>query len=407
MQMPPCQRWAAVIRDEELSSTAHGTSQGRAPETKSAAAFFPAAPRSLAEMHVSESEVEWIILRCLMLRGSLKGADIAHQIGLPFAITEKILQALKAQRLLGHKSAGTLSDFTYEITDAGSSKVRHSGSHTSYCGTVPVSLDDYAASVAAQSLSKLEPQVEDLKRAFADLTLSAEMFGRIGLAICRARASSCTAGPATARRASPSASLPSTALASGFPAPSASGARSFASTIPAATKKCRSATGEDHRRRAGRPSLGPHPPADHRRRRRVDDGKPGNHHQQGHRHLRSAVANEEQLRHAGDRRFRPPADRSAELLNRWIVPLEKRHDYLGLPSGRKIRVPFDQFMVFSTNLEPQDLVDEAFLRRIPYKIESREPQPRAIPRAVRADLPKSRASSFDAAALDHLMANHY
>ena len=58
-----------------------------------------------------------------------------------------------------------------------------------------------------------------------------------------------------------------------------------------------------------------------------------------------------------------------KLLNRWIVPLEERHDYLGLPSGRKIRVPFDQFIVFSTNLEPRDLVDEAFLRRIPYKIE--------------------------------------
>ena len=57
------------------------------------------------------------------------------------------------------------------------------------------------------------------------------------------------------------------------------------------------------------------------------------------------------------------------LLNRWIVPLEKRYDYLNLASGRKIQVPFDQFVVFSTNLEPRDLVDEAFLRRIPYKID--------------------------------------
>src|SRR5208337_1040202 len=56
------------------------------------------------------------------------------------------------------------------------------------------------------------------------------------------------------------------------------------------------------------------------------------------------------------------------LLNRWIVPLENRYDFLNLTSGRKIQVPFDQFIVFSTNLEPRDLVDEAFLRRIPYKI---------------------------------------
>ena len=63
----------------------------------------------------------------------------------------------------------------------------------------------------------------------------------------------------------------------------------------------------------------------------------------------------------------------ASLLNRWIVPLEKRYDYLNLTSGRKIQVPFDQFLVFSTNLEPRELVDEAFLRRIPYKIDIGDP----------------------------------
>lgn len=63
----------------------------------------------------------------------------------------------------------------------------------------------------------------------------------------------------------------------------------------------------------------------------------------------------------------------AELLNRWIVPLEMRHDFLTLASGKKIQVPFDQLIIFSTNLEPEDLVDEAFLRRIPYKIEVHDP----------------------------------
>src|SRR3954471_20947543 len=62
-----------------------------------------------------------------------------------------------------------------------------------------------------------------------------------------------------------------------------------------------------------------------------------------------------------------------ELLNRWIVPLEKRYDFLTLGSGVKIQVPFDQLIIFSTNLEPRDLVDEAFLRRIPYKINVADP----------------------------------
>ncbi len=62
-----------------------------------------------------------------------------------------------------------------------------------------------------------------------------------------------------------------------------------------------------------------------------------------------------------------------ELLNRWIVPLECRHDFLTLSTGKKIQVPFEQLIIFSTNLEPADLVDDAFLRRIPYKIEIGDP----------------------------------
>jgi predicted ATPase with chaperone activity len=64
-------------------------------------------------------------------------------------------------------------------------------------------------------------------------------------------------------------------------------------------------------------------------------------------------------------RQRVPA---ADLLNRWIVPLEKRYDYLTLHTGVKFRVPFESLLIFATNLEPEDLVDEAFLRRIQYKL---------------------------------------
>ena len=62
-----------------------------------------------------------------------------------------------------------------------------------------------------------------------------------------------------------------------------------------------------------------------------------------------------------------------DLLNRWIVPLEKRVDYLTLHTGKKFEIPFDQLIVFSTNLDPKELVDEAFLRRIKYKIEVGNP----------------------------------
>ncbi len=62
-----------------------------------------------------------------------------------------------------------------------------------------------------------------------------------------------------------------------------------------------------------------------------------------------------------------------ELLNRWIVPLESRIDYLTLHTGKKFQVPFDVLIVFATNLDPKELADEAFLRRIPYKIPINDP----------------------------------
>jgi SpoVK/Ycf46/Vps4 family AAA+-type ATPase len=65
--------------------------------------------------------------------------------------------------------------------------------------------------------------------------------------------------------------------------------------------------------------------------------------------------------------------RPRDLLNRWIVPLENRIDYLSLHTGRKIEIPFDVLVIFSTNLPPKDLVDEAFLRRLRHKIEITDP----------------------------------
>jgi hypothetical protein len=62
-----------------------------------------------------------------------------------------------------------------------------------------------------------------------------------------------------------------------------------------------------------------------------------------------------------------------ELLNRWILPLENRHDYLTTANGKKFEVPFEQLIIFSTNLDPRDLVDDAFLRRIRHKVEIQAP----------------------------------
>jgi hypothetical protein len=95
-----------------------------------------------------------------------------------------------------------------------------------------------------------------------------------------------------------------------------------------------------------------------------------------------------------------------ELLNRWILPLEDRHDFLTLASGKKIQVPFDQLIVFSTNLEPKQLVDDAFLRRIPYKIEVTDPSEQAFRDLLKIMAPKV-GVEYDGAAVDYVIEKHY
>src|SRR5215831_2238612 len=95
-----------------------------------------------------------------------------------------------------------------------------------------------------------------------------------------------------------------------------------------------------------------------------------------------------------------------DLLNRWIVPLEKRYDFLTLASGKKIQVPFDQLIIFSTNLEPKDLVDEAFLRRIPYKINVPDPDEGEFHYLFQLSAPTV-GCTYDREAVEHLLAKHY
>jgi len=95
-----------------------------------------------------------------------------------------------------------------------------------------------------------------------------------------------------------------------------------------------------------------------------------------------------------------------ELLNRWIVPLESRIDFLTLASGKKIQVPFEQLIIFSTNLEPCDLVDDAFLRRIPYKIEISDPSPKEFQLLFQIYCERFECE-FDAEVVDYLLKKHF
>ena len=94
-----------------------------------------------------------------------------------------------------------------------------------------------------------------------------------------------------------------------------------------------------------------------------------------------------------------------DLLNRWIVPLERRVDYLALHTGKKIEVPFEQLVVFSTNLEEKDLADQAFLRRMGYRARVEPPTPAAYTSIFNYQASK-RGITVDKAVLDHILAKY-
>jgi len=98
--------------------------------------------------------------------------------------------------------------------------------------------------------------------------------------------------------------------------------------------------------------------------------------------------------------------RPMDLLNRWIVPLERGTDYLTFHTGKKFEVPFDEIIIFSTNIEPKQLVDEAFLGRIRYKIMIGHP-PIEEYRQIFQRVSEHKGLEFRNAVLDYLLKEHY
>jgi predicted ATPase with chaperone activity len=103
----------------------------------------------------------------------------------------------------------------------------------------------------------------------------------------------------------------------------------------------------------------------------------------------------------GRQRIRP-----RDLLNRWIVPLESRVDYLTLHTGKKFEIPFDVLIVFATNLNPESLADEAFLRRIPYKIYAKNPTADEYARIFALNC-RRRGLTFDPVVVEYLVRRYY
>ena len=336
--------------------------------------YLPMEPESFRQADLTDSEVEALILKFLLARGDAAGRDIADQVKLPFVLVDELLRTMKNDQLVVHKGSAPMNDYQYQLTELGRERARRYSAYCTYFGAAPVALQDYIASVEAQSLTRQHPTAEDLRQAFEDLLLNQRMFSRLGPAINSGRGLFLYGAPGNGK----------TSIAERV-------TRAFGQhiwiprTIGVGGEIIRLYDPANHEELPLDPNAGL---IDQRKidKRWIRVRRP------------TIIAGGELTMAALEVTVNPTTGigeaplqlksncgtlviddfgrqrmRIEELLNRWILPLEKRYDFLNLPTGKKLQVPFDQLIIFSTNLEPRDLVDEAFLRRIPYKIEVIDP----------------------------------
>lgn len=337
--------------------------------------FVPRQPRNMRETGIPPAMIEKIIMRFLLQVGAETSRRISSQLRLPFKVVEPMLRQLRQDKHIDLAGTTSTGDSEFCITESGRERARRYAEECTYFGSAPVSLEDYVASVSAQTIAGQVVTKADLARAFKGLIINEAMMNRLGPAINSGRGMFLFGEPGN-------------------------GKTSIAERVTEAFGSCvwipRAITIESEIMRIFDPAV----------HEQVDDESKSNGLMDALDIDRRWVQIKRPTVIAGGEltmneleitlnptsricesplqvksncgtlviddfgRQKMPVDM---LLNRWIVPLEKRYDFLNMPNGKKIQIPFDQLIVFSTNLEPKDLVDGAFLRRIPYKIEVPDP----------------------------------
>jgi len=336
--------------------------------------FIPQEPKSFQEAGLNDTAVEQLVLKFMFGRGEVSGRAVAEQICLPFGLLEDLLRRLKHEQLVAYKDSATMGDYVYVLTDLGRERARRFLADCSYCGSATVSLQDYITSVSEQSLGFQNPSRTDLQEAFSDLLINQKMFNRLGPAINSGRGMFLFGFPGNGKTSI--AERVTQCFGKYIYIPRAIGLQGEIVRVFDPNYHEEVATEEGD-------GLLQESRIDKRwvriKRPTVVVGGELTMAQLELQYNSVNGTNEAPIQLKSNcgtlviDDFGRQKMSTDELLNRWIVPLEKRYDFLNLPSGKSVQVPFDQLVIFSTNLEPRDLVDDAFLRRIPYKIEVENP----------------------------------
>jgi predicted ATPase with chaperone activity len=325
-----------------------------------------------------------LILKVVYFSGFMSGQQIASFVRLPYVgVIDQTLEWLKREKYVEIKGGAGVgaAAYQYMISDKGVNKAREALDRSQYAGPCPVTLNQYIAAMHAQNQGQRTVTQDQLLGQLKGLVVSREMLNKIGPAVNSGK-SIFLYGPPGNGKTTISEAVGRIVLGSDLWIPFAIDVdgqiiRVFDNVHHEVTEMV---PGESLESTAGMKTGTRRDPRWVKVRRPVIMVG-------GELTLASLDLVYDDTNKYYEAPFQVKSNgglfliddfgrqqvRPRDLLNRWIVPLEKRVDFLTLATGRKIEVPFYVLIVFSTNLEPRDLVDEAFLRRIRHKIEVGDP----------------------------------
>ena len=367
--------------------------------------FFPPQPRNLGETGLTQTMIEELVLKALFSSGEMRGSDIAHRLCLPSVIIDDIIDGLRKQKYVDLKGGGMgvgKSGLIFTLTTFATDVLRQINDRNRYNGPAPVRLEDWFEAVKAQSLRGSRITRTKMEDKFGGLIINDYVFDSLGPAMNSGRAIFFYGAPGNGKTAicqklikcyEGDIYVPHALLVDDFII------RVFDPILHQVQPEEEKSNAHDNRWvRCARPLV-------------VVGGE--------------LTLETLDLIYSSDvKYYEAPFQLKAtngmlliddfgrqkvspkDLLNRWIVPLESDVDYLTLHTGKKLQVPFDCFTAFSTNLNPADLVDDAFLRRVRYKLEVQPPDEDQFHQIWDLMCGK-RAVPYDANAVQWLIDTHY
>ena len=376
------------------------------PERK---APVPPAPGSIEETGLGYEQLKQLLVKALFA-GELSGLALGEKLCLPYALLETLVEHLRFEKLMevrGAHGSGT-AGYRYALTDLGRERAAAYFESNGYVGPAPVPLKQYTAAMKVLKEQRGFLDHDRIAQGFTHLVVSAEMLDQLGPAVNSGKSVFLYGPPGNGK----------TVVAEGI-GRALGGDRYVPWALDVDGQIITIFDPVNHEQLEDEGTSGVLIKAVERDRRWVRIKRP------------IVTVGGELTLEMLDLSFNPISKfyeaplqmkanggvfvvddfgrqriRPRDLLNRWIVPLESRIDFLTLHTGKKFELPFDVLIVFATNLNPESLADEAFLRRIPYKIYAKNPTTDEFGRILELNC-RRKGIAYDPVIVEYLLRRYY